>query len=110
MTLNKIQSLFLSSLLFLPSLSSAEIYQCRGAEGKMRYSDRPCKQQVEQQSIAKIVVAPASAGKTASSNWKEKDEALKVRHKMRQEYEKCLADPMSLVCFGPDQVAVRQKK
>ncbi|MFC0348921.1 DUF4124 domain-containing protein [Undibacterium danionis] len=102
-------SIFFAALSFA-SVASAEIYKCQGADGKLKYTDRPCYKNSEQQTVVKLVVPPPSVTPFNRPSLKEQDEAFKERHKMRQDYERCLADPMSMMCFGPNEYAVRRPK
>ncbi len=97
-------------LLSIVDIASADVYKCQGADGKLRYTDRPCNKKAEQQTVAKIVVPPPSVAITNKPSLKAQDEAFKERHRMRNDYDRCLADRMSQVCFSHDRYAVRRYK
>lgn len=95
-------------VLCVVDISSAEVYKCQGADGKLKYTDRPCNKKAEQQTVAKIVVPPPSVAIANKPSLKAQDEAFKERHRMRNDYDRCLANPISQVCFSHDRYAVRQ--
>jgi hypothetical protein len=96
------------ALISFANLSNAEVYKCQGADGKLKYTDRPCSKNGEQQTVVKLAVPPPSVTASNRPSLKAQDDAFKERHKMRQDYERCLADPMSMMCVGPDRYAVRR--
>lgn len=106
----KIHTTIFLALLGFTNASSAEVYKCQGADGTLKYTDRPCNKNAEKQTVAKIVVTPPSVAITNKPSLKAQDEAFKERHRMRNDYDRCLADRMSQVCFSHDRYAVRRSR
>ena len=106
----KIRSIIFWVFLSFISISNAEVYKCQGADGTLKYTDRPCNKNAEKQTVAKIAVPPPSVAITNKPSLKAQDEAFKERHRMRNDYDRCLADRMSQVCFSHDRYAVRRSR
>jgi hypothetical protein len=106
----KIRLIIFLALLSFINISNAEVYKCQGLDGKLKYTDRPCNKDAEKQTVAKIVVPPPSVAITNKPSLKAQDEAFKERHRMRNDYDRCLADRFSQMCFSYDRYAVRRYK
>jgi len=74
--------IIMASILLAPSFGSAEIFKCKGADGRIRYADAPC---VENESVVKIELPdmPSAASADRNNVDKESDVSTRVTGQIR---------------------------